>query len=269
MLLSVGRSVSSNICQHGVPQSAALDYCLNRLWNEVPPSQRKQELTGSGALRSPDSFGVMRKSPKEETEDWKFWLKKKGVCSSLYKHVEPSWTNALRMAAFYFSEPCSVFPSKKGGGGGGWNMLTQANEREEKYKETNKEREQKSCVELQRMDKSCRSNFPLWSGSHSCSPLTRVAHITNSYESFPLLRQRFSVLSRLNMWCIRWNTGNLCCWNDRLQGCAASPHVHRVRLYFVFLCRRAHTYEHGCMFYARLTKELLPIRLYPTSGPQN
>lgn len=115
MLLSVDRSVSSNVCQHGVPQSAALDYCLNSLWNEVPPSQRKQELTGSGALRSPDSFGGMRINPKEETEDWKFWFKEKGVCSSVYKHVEPPWTNALRMAAFYFSEPCSVFPSKKGG----------------------------------------------------------------------------------------------------------------------------------------------------------
>lgn len=55
-------------------------------------------------------------------------------------------------------------------------MLTQANEKaggkEEKYKASNKERVQKSCGE--RMDNSCRSIFPLQSGSDSSSPLALV-----------------------------------------------------------------------------------------------
>lgn len=140
MPLSVGRSVSSNVCQRGVPQSAALDYCLNKLWNEVPSLQRKQELTGSGALRPPNSFWCDAKRPQRRNRGLEILVKKKrGACSSLTMTTS-MWNLLGQMHSewqrFIFPSPAQCFHPKRGGG---WNMLTQANEREGKRRSTKRQ----------------------------------------------------------------------------------------------------------------------------------
>lgn len=109
----------------GFPQFAALRYCFNKPWNEVPPLRRKQDLTRSSAPHSPDSSRLMRKKKKKRLEGWKISLRKRveGVDSS--QTVTTSVWNLLgqmtrsRTAAFYFSEPSQCFHSKGGMGMGG------------------------------------------------------------------------------------------------------------------------------------------------------
>lgn len=105
-----------------------------------------------------------------------------------------TWSLFVRMTyipttEFHLPPPSSQYfhPEKKKGREGGkglWNMLTQANEREEKrgrkHKETCTKKERKSCEELWRKYSSCGSSFPLESGKNCSTPLTQntCGHIT-------------------------------------------------------------------------------------------
>lgn len=196
--LSLTDNATENRPQPVVPQFAALRFCFNKPWNEVPLLQRKQELQQAGPIH------LVWCKKKKYLECWKMSRKKEWR-----ELIHPTaWVQAcgtyldkwhgVQRQRYIFPSLLSVSIKKQKkpqGFWGLWNMLTQANEsreeEEEKYKETNKEREQKCCVELQRMDNSCCSIFPLRSGWTLVLPSLVCAHITNSHESFLLPRQIF------------------------------------------------------------------------------
>lgn len=128
--LSLTDNATGNRPQPEVPQFAALHYCFNKPWNEVPPLQRKQELQQEAPIH-------LVWCKKNWLEGWKMsWKKKVEGVDSSHSRSTSMWNLLGQMtrsptAALHFSVPSQCFhqKKKKSGVGGLWNMLTQANER--------------------------------------------------------------------------------------------------------------------------------------------
>ena len=136
------------------------------------------------ATSSSDSSGGILKKKKSDYRAGKSLEKRVEGVDSSHSMSASMWNLLGQMtqsptAAWFFSEFSQCFHQKKketvglGGCGICWHRLMREQERgggEVQRDKDCKEREQKSFVELQRMDNSCCSSFPLWSGSTLVPP---------------------------------------------------------------------------------------------------